>query len=47
MLLIWAVYGMCENVILNGYLLFPVFLTAIALRRSGGKRRKKRGANEL
>lgn len=47
MLLIWAIYGMCENVILNGYILFPVFLTATALRRSGGKRRKRRGANEL
>lgn len=47
MLLLWAVYGLCENVILNGYFLFPIFLTAAVLRRPGGKKRNKRGVNRL
>ncbi len=47
MLLIWAVYGLCENVVLNGYFLFPVFLTAAALRRPDGRNRKKRGVHQL
>ena len=29
-LLIWAIYGMCENTVLNGYTMFPIFLIADA-----------------
>jgi hypothetical protein len=45
MLLLWAVYGLCENVVLNGYFLFPIFLIAKALGGFGERNRKKRGDN--
>lgn len=47
MLLLWAVYGLCENVVLNGYFLFPIFLIAKALGGFGERNRKKRGDNRL
>ena len=31
-LLSWALYGMCENTVLNGYNLFPIFLLADTFR---------------
>lgn len=47
-LLSWAIYGMCENTVLNGYFMFPIFLLAEQCVQSKRRLRNNDGEkNEL